>query len=363
MKNGLIEFMRFVFAINIVFFHNAALIGWNSDSLVSVFHNGWIGVEFFFIVTGFFLAKEADKNINQKLNISIGKETVNVLYKKFIRVFPTQLLAFIFAAILLWYVEKPDKITLLKNIINSVPNLFMLEMTGINYYAIQVFGWYLSAMFLSISFLYPLMRKYYDYMTKVFFFIIGVLILGYLFRNYGSIITPTQWIGVSYKGTLRSIAEIMIGCSAYELTKLINKTVFTTLGNFIIMILEIAGYLSFLIYTHLNIGQNIVILLIILTGVSVAITFSNKSTLSVLFKSKIFIVLGELSLPIYLYQSFAMYLTAYLKDIKIIQSSGEIALVLILTVLALSIINLLVLKYINVNKINIFIYGKSGAKS
>lgn len=76
--NGEIELLRFVFAIGVVLVHSKNLFGeeWK------YFLKGSFGVEFFFIVTGFFLAKSVSK-INRGGDFQkSGKGNVAVYFKK-----------------------------------------------------------------------------------------------------------------------------------------------------------------------------------------------------------------------------------------------------------------------------------------
>lgn len=347
-KNGFIELMRFICAINVLLFHS--LFAYNSV----LFNNGWIGVEYFFILTGFFLTKKADETNNQVQYTSIGNDTINVLYKKFIRVFPTQFVSFIPIFILLCFIEKPTFLRLIYNFINSLPNLFMIDMTGIWYYSVFPYGWYMSVMFIAMAFIYPLLRKHYDYMTKVFFPLGGVLILCWILKTYGSIVGIVEWTGIAYKGTFRGFADIMIGCAAYEITKLINKTDFTVLGKRVIAFLEIIGYISLLVFTNFNLEMKTVVMVIIFTALSVAITFSNKSVLSSIFTGKLFVIFGELSLPIYLNQYFGITIGKQILNNYAISGKIVCLLILVITII-LSIINVTVVKFINCKKVSLII--------
>ena len=55
-KNGAIDFWKFAFSIMIVLFHSYYFAN-NEDG--AIFREGRIAVEFFFIVSGFFMAKSA----------------------------------------------------------------------------------------------------------------------------------------------------------------------------------------------------------------------------------------------------------------------------------------------------------------
>ena len=86
-KNGVIEFMRFLFASGIVFFHtsrdfwnNQKIIGQIGHFQVTFFRKGNIGVEFFFLVSGCLLASHIYK-LNSPV-LSVGEETVGFLWKK-----------------------------------------------------------------------------------------------------------------------------------------------------------------------------------------------------------------------------------------------------------------------------------------
>lgn len=75
--NGIISFWKFMFCIMIVIFH----VTCNMYSEGKLMQNGRIGVEFFFLVSGYLMAKKALNRKKQK--ISIAQETVQYIWKKF----------------------------------------------------------------------------------------------------------------------------------------------------------------------------------------------------------------------------------------------------------------------------------------
>lgn len=66
-RNGTIDFMRFVFAIGIVLGH--------AEVIYDIVPNGWIGVEFFFLVTGWLMASKAART-DDKLSFSLVKRFI-----------------------------------------------------------------------------------------------------------------------------------------------------------------------------------------------------------------------------------------------------------------------------------------------
>ena len=96
-KNGRIELLRFVFALFILFFHihkRFATEAGDAGLFFRFFHHGYIGVEFFFLVSGFLLAAAASRQIGKE-NGSIGAETVRVTFSRIKKVFPYHLFALI----------------------------------------------------------------------------------------------------------------------------------------------------------------------------------------------------------------------------------------------------------------------------
>lgn len=66
-RNGLIELYRFLFALWVVYYHSFFVVKTNQ------FNHGYIAVEFFFILSGFYLLRSIDKFINQPFWSGLGK--------------------------------------------------------------------------------------------------------------------------------------------------------------------------------------------------------------------------------------------------------------------------------------------------
>ena len=72
LKNGEIELLRLIFCISVVFTHL------NSFFNIGVFSRGTFGVEFFFLVSGYFMAKSAEKVVDNKYTYN----TIWFIFKK-----------------------------------------------------------------------------------------------------------------------------------------------------------------------------------------------------------------------------------------------------------------------------------------
>ena len=89
-RNGNIDLMRFVFCLIIILYHINNRLDLNppfglSEKYFSFCGEGRIGVEFFFIVSGYLLAVTAKKNYSTN---SIAASTKSFMYRKTMSIFP-----------------------------------------------------------------------------------------------------------------------------------------------------------------------------------------------------------------------------------------------------------------------------------
>lgn len=92
-RNGTVDFLKFIFAVLIVMFHSKNLATGVEESY---FIGGSIGVDFFFLVSGFFLASSALKKpyLNEK---SLGEDTFEFMKHKIAGLMPNYYVAWTIA--------------------------------------------------------------------------------------------------------------------------------------------------------------------------------------------------------------------------------------------------------------------------
>ena len=125
---------------------------------------GYMGVEFFFIVTGFYMMSKVEQNNGEKIDVGIA--TKQYIIPKVKKIFPV-LLVSVIASILLQYIAGIST-DILNNSLKSIPELLMLQMYGIgfNYYPTGV-AWYLSAMFMALMVIYPICFRFKTLHTNI----------------------------------------------------------------------------------------------------------------------------------------------------------------------------------------------------
>lgn len=299
-KNGKIELLRFLFCISIIFYHiNFYLIDLKSSKYFNFFHEGRIGVEFFFLVTGYLTASSVF--MHQKTQKTVGENTWIFMAKKIKTVFPYHIIICILAILYRNIMLHENFFTAL---VNELPNIFFLRMTGISYDLFNGVEWYLSSMFLMLLILYPLCHYFYDTFTHIIAPFVGVISIGYIIRFMGALGNPTGKIGIFYAGNVRALGLICLGMFSFELFRVLQEQETVHQKRILFTVIEITGYLFVLLYMTSNFierkyGGMIAIILCILVGIS----FSELPYGQSFFNNRLFYFLGKCSLPIFLSQN------------------------------------------------------------
>lgn len=155
-RNGFIEICRFLLALCVVSHHS---LFYEAHGHIPVI-GGYIAVEFFCILTGFFLAGTAKKEGPYYDN------AINQVISKLRKVYPYFLGGWLISfAIYHVYYDQMNVMILIKDLIKGVPQLLLLSMAGLSGGAVGLFdyvgtGWYLSALVVAIITVYPIMRMF-----------------------------------------------------------------------------------------------------------------------------------------------------------------------------------------------------------
>lgn len=296
-RNGIISFWKFIFAIMIVIFHGKILA---NDGDFILFKGGYIGVEFFFIVSGVLLAGSIIK-VWDKDNANLGKDTWKFIWNKVVGFIPYVVIAYV---LFLPIVYKFNGYSISK-IASSIWEVLLLGEAGIKSVAINVPIWYLSSMLLSMAIIYPLMRKFK--MNYVYFIVPLVVILGigFLTQQSNTVDRMRYWLGFTYYTNIRAFVELNLGILIYFIAKKIKEIKFTFIGRLFLTIIEL-GCLSapFLIAMFISNSYRYDYVLILVIAIGVCIAFSEKTLEYNLLSNNLVFFFEKLSLPLYILHSF-----------------------------------------------------------
>lgn len=203
MRKGSIELYRFLMAL-IICLHHFRLY---SDALP--YGGGYLAVDFFFILSGFFLYKHS-KQKSRKDKPSVFLCSFDYIVKRYNKLYPQYLFILIFSA---FFYIKFFKIVLSKDqIILLILKGFMLDGIYTNAQLnIMPQGWYCSSLLLGSTLIFSLCIKFEDNFAKIFAPILAVGIYIIFYLKFGQLNLYSQYGFIVTVGTFRAIAGLCLG--------------------------------------------------------------------------------------------------------------------------------------------------------
>lgn len=305
-QNGELNLLRFVFSVIILIFH------WNLTFNYGVVKNGNIGVEFFFILNGFFMARSAEK---KKLDspARIADTTWRFLMDKVRRFFPYYLCVVLLQLIVRdILIRRTGAAGIGEALFRSLPT-FSLSFMVLNYKSVSLYvgnTWYLSSMLVAMLMLYPLLLKSYDTHAKITFPLLSMFLLGYLFYTNGSVMVWESWAGWCYYATLRAVSEISFGVCVYGVSQaMVNK--FEPCKNSLplricLTLVKVLCY--FLVFRYAFSKDSVSadnLHVLLWAGLGIALSYSELGW--TVPDSKLTRYLAKLALPIFIFHGFMRY--------------------------------------------------------
>ena len=214
-KNYAVELLRFVFFLLIVNYHFSSHYLYYDES-INLFCRGYISDEYFFMITGYFLAQAALKTdwnplVFSFLNVCKRIKKIAIPY------YFSWLFCFIgknYANVMLGFEEN----NVFDNLMNSFYELFFLKMLGFKkgFYSNSL-GWFFSALLIVSLLLAPLIVKFKKPFLLYVAPVIAFVAYGILSLDYDYLHTPTKLIQNTFimRGLVRAFAAISLGCFLY----------------------------------------------------------------------------------------------------------------------------------------------------
>lgn len=229
MKNRALEFYRFLAIIGIAVFHfNVQFLGHEQFP-----KGGYLGVEFFFILSGYFLMKTFKRENHPRTAFEFWKKQIKRLYPSFLLMLVVFLLFDIFVR---HYIASP--IDFLRRIGDEIWDLLMLQDVGIpGIYAYEGSIWFLTSLSINLYVIYYLLlnreKPYKEFMIPV----ACVLGYGYIGKTFGSLSMQTGWLGGwLYGGLARGFLDMSLGVLTYEMVSYVKR-----LPTVIVSVAEVIG--------------------------------------------------------------------------------------------------------------------------
>ena len=345
--NGTISLLKFIFAIIIMRYHFRVAFVSNKFVLFPI-NLGYLAVDFFFIVSGYYFGLSAIKDWNKRSNIYL--DNLKMLWKKIKKLLPYSIIATIITCIGV-YIFRDYSIS---RLLPSLLGMFFLSSFGIGDNIVGAI-WFVSSMLISMAIIYPLLRKLkvnyiYFWAPLIIFFGFGIL-----YRNFSSLniheIALNNYIN---GGLIRALANINIGVILGYVIKNSHLTVKPVkLYIYIITFVEFLLY-AFIIFIILFYpkGSHLDYLLILVIVLALTISLSEISYSTKLFSNKFVYYLEQLSMPIMfnhvmVLRIFSEFNFGSIPDILILP--GMVLLTITFTIIEYHLLNFIIPK-INLKK-------------
>ena len=291
-RNNLVELFRFIYSLLVMGFH--VQLYHYSEKEIDVFETGAVSVEFFFVLSGFFLPRSLEK-LNKDESMGFIKKIYIFMKNKIMALLNVHLVAIIAVIII---IACCDTSSFVDKFVPGIPSIFLVQMiivwSGDFDKALIVPEWYISSMvicmlFMSIIFLLFLKIIKPIYSTII---LVGILLIICLISGFA-----TSWKfndNITYD--MRAWAEMCIGMFSYYLSNYVKSKTYNECINILLKVIEIIGYCVPVILGVIPVSVDYIVYFMMVTVIcafcSCFITFSEKG--NIIKNDKVNLVFGYL---------------------------------------------------------------------
>lgn len=287
--NSNIELYRFVFACIIYLYHFRAYA--DQHVLHGNFSGGYLGVEFFFVLSGFYFAKNYFNKKPLESSLVFLKNRIKRLY-------PEYILSLIVLLACSWIAGRGEY-NIIREVTHGWPDFFCVQTFFVNRNVNSIL-WFVSVN-LWVSFIVFLL---YQHCTKkgfsliALFSVITIIVILFLFIGHLDVTQNTYFY---LDGFLRGIAEMFLGAAGYFFAYTAPYGVRNSISSIFIapVLMVITVFITF--FCGENRFDFIVLFLMLLLVISEDLSFEKRESCNVM-KDRIFIYLGSISYSLYLNQ-------------------------------------------------------------
>lgn len=312
-RNNIIELGRFVYSLLVVGYH-IQLSYDEEDKSVDPFECGALAVEYYFFLSGYFLARSLEKlSLDNKM--SFIKKYYTFMKNKIKALLTVHFIAIIAILII---IACCDKKNFVNKLLPGITSIFLVQMAVVYHgnfeKALIVPEWYLSSMIICMLIMVPIFLAFRKLMKGVFVVLILLGVLA-IFAVIFILITKMK-LKPNMIFDMRAWGEMNLSMFSYYLSLYIEKQTYSNGINILLKIVEIVAYCIPVILGIIPISANNEPICMSITGactfVAIFITFSKKGNIIKSEKANyIFGYLGSISLPIYIFHPVIIDLIDY----------------------------------------------------
>lgn len=272
-RNGTIELLRIVFCV-IILIHHVTLdvygrVILDPEYQRGVLRYGALGVEFFFMTSGFFMARSAAR-LNGKHTDGIDGSLRFVLNK----IKPILFYHVLFNVMMLTYAAIVDRI-LLQDILDQLQSFLFLPAVGFaNGSWILGAEWYIGAMLFAMAVIHPFLTRWFDLVSKYVSSLLCLTLYVYLMKQYHSVMGTDRMI--------RAFAGLLMGIAVYQGAQIVAEKLSSpdrrsVSAPGIAALFVIAGYMA---YMASSLKRDLQPMLVVLLGMALTVVFAERGPIS-----------------------------------------------------------------------------------
>jgi len=296
-RNGYIELLRFIASLAILSGHAGGAV-----------KGGWEFVEFFFILTGYFVYDHVARRMEagkvderrplyysgEKMKKLLPYTTVTIIIYAVIEIFRNSTN---FRETVEWILFLPINLIYLPAT-NVMPKGLLIKDNMPTHGIIGSELWYVCTMIVMIPVMMYILIHFWNKKSRYWFlFFFPMFLYGLLIHKEGTITGWHDGFLFFIALDMRGLAGMLVGGAAWEMTRVIEKYEFTTFGKCLLTFGELAGFglvLFLAVWSRFSYEAMNVLLFLMVVGIS----FSGKTFTSIL-NHGFFVYLGKISLPLY----------------------------------------------------------------
>lgn len=295
-KNNMIEMSRFL-ACYVIFSYHAK----------GIFCSGWIFVEYFFMLSGYFAVSHL---VRMKGKIGdTAKYPLQYVCNKFRRLFPYTTAGFILGGIAVAWKYDLHGMEIIKWLLYLPVNILFLPGTGGMPAGIKISDqlsttyimggalWYICAMFVALPIMLYLLIYAGKKLGPWLISFLPMLLYGYLIICDGTIDGWHAQHMAFFALDMRALAGLLLGGLIYVISAKIKKCNYTKTGTAVLTIIELGSFLLVVVFAC-TVELPYDILEILCFMISLSLTLSGKTFTSKI-NLKFIVFLGKISLPVY----------------------------------------------------------------
>ena len=314
---GSVELARFI-AMLMIMAHHEYILGYEKGEYA--FSLGWIWVDFFFILTGYFTAKHFLNT--ERTDENLSKSVMEYHINKFRKFFVIAVIAIVLQLVINAFINGYGLASIAIDLSKMPYEILFLTSSGVSEAGLVPI-WYLSAVFITLPVVVLLFVRFRKYWYVVSW-IIPLLYIGRFGVN-----TDRTWPN----DLLRSFSYLILGTFVLLIAEEVRKAQLSTAIKCVLTVVEIGSFLLAVVITLFNYDTNLTALLFVVNAI---IMLSGKSYSSLL-NSWFVSFLGKLSIPMFLFQwcvgTMISGITNNLSVKLVLYYSGTIVVAVVITIL------------------------------